>query len=173
MAPGVRPVGTGAGRERRWIRLLVAIIVVLAGAVAVLAILTVVDTGGGENERQTAALDDVVATWNRADGDAFTALFAKDGVLTQYLLSDYYPDPLFTYEGRDEIAAGIDAYAGRGFRTWATGDAVVAGPFSTRPGAWEADGTRGGTGLMVMQLRGDGLIERLWVYSEEAPSAQE
>ena len=75
-----------------------ALVVLLAAAVAALAVLALV-RGGEGNERQAAAMDEVTAAWNQADGDAFAALFAKNGVLTQYLLSEYHASPLDT---RDE-----------------------------------------------------------------------
>jgi hypothetical protein len=155
--------------EHRKVRVLTAMVLLLAVAVVVLAALRVSDGESDATERQRAVSEQVVATWNEADGDAFAALFAKDGVLSQYLLSAAYPEPLFVYEGRDEIAAGIDAYAGIGFHTWFLDETILTGgPFYSRSTGWTTNGGRGGSGIVVTEL-GDGRIRNLWVYSQEAP----
>lgn len=156
-------------REHRKVRVLTATSLLLAAAVVVLATLAYDRGVDDAAERQRAVSEQVVAAWNEADGEALAALFAKDGVLSQYLLSDAYPEPLFLYEGRDEIAAGIDAYAGVGFHTWFLDETILTGgPFYSRSTGWTANGGREGSGIVVTELGEDGLIHNLWAYSQEA-----
>lgn len=166
-APTVTPpMARSPDRVNRW---LVAMVVALVAALAAVTAWGISRGGDTAVDPQVDRLNDAVEqAWNDADGEAMAALFTEDGVLEQYLLSPLYVSPSYVSEGRTQIRNDVNAYGGRGFRTWRVGDPNVSGPFSSVAVGWEM-GSRSGSGIAVLQRTDDGLIAHQWIFSLEGP----
>ena len=83
-------------------------------------------------------------------------------MLSQYLLSDAYPEPLFVYEARELTAAVIDAYTGVCFHTWFLDETILTGgPFYSRSTVYTANGGRECSDIVVTELGEYALIRNL------------